>query len=32
MPKLTKRANRDGLMDGPTLIVEKLLFKKYELG
>ena len=28
MPKLTKRANRYGLKDGPTLIIEKLCFKK----
>ena len=28
MPKLTKRSNRDGLTDGPTLIIEKLRFEQ----
>ena len=28
MLKLTKRANRDGLTDGPILIIEKLRFYK----
>ena len=28
MPKLTKQANRNARTDGPTLIIEKLCFKK----
>ena len=28
MPKLTKKAIRNGRTDGPTLIIEKLCFKK----